>query len=86
MAMIALPPNLPPMACSTGATGVRGQIGVDLRELLREKWGIDIKVVEIEKIGHFCRLSFAVFNTQADVNSLSNSVLSVVKSNSLQLN
>lgn len=80
MAMIALPENLPPLACSVGAAGTQGQDGVDLREVLRETYGIDVKIVEVDGIGCFCRLSFAVFNTQLDVFKLRDAILDIAYS------
>lgn len=79
MAMVPLPDLLPPLVCSGGSSGTRGEAGLDLREVLREKYGIDVKVARIEGVGQFVRISFAVFNTQEDVLRLRDAVLDIVK-------
>lgn len=79
MAMVPLPDSFPPSVCSQGSSGTLGKNGLDLRELLREKYGIEVKVARIEGLGQFIRISFSVFNTQQDVMKLRDAILDIVE-------
>jgi len=72
-AMVRLPPSL-------HVNDVPGQPGVGVRAVLRDRFGVEAAIGNFGgDVGAYVRLSFAVYNTQEDIDRLRDAILQLVE-------
>ena len=79
IAMVKLPSAIPPIPDNLGPGRPGGSASTHLRTVLREQHNIECSVAHFNGMGNYLRLSFAIYNTKEDIDSLEKVISDMTK-------